>query len=108
MSVLDIQGRLRECSDIVGKTPRLNDLLHNAEFVVNKMKQVFSLFKEPSLALVLNLLSTILQGDENIIRILKEECGEDLISDDAVFPFLLLYCSFITFTEYIKIQTGQP
>lgn len=107
MSFLDIKVRLSQCCDIVDETPRLNDLLHNAEFVANKMKQVLYVFGEVSLGLTLNALSSVLQGDKSIISIIKEECGEDLPSDDKVFPFLMLYCSIVVFTEYIKIQTRQ-
>lgn len=105
MSYSDFLERLRECGDIVDDIRRLNDLLHNAEFVVNKMKKVFYCIKEPSLALTLDFLRVSLEGDKNIATIFKEECGEEIIHD-PIFPFLLLYCSIILFAEYEKIQRG--
>jgi len=104
---LSVQSRLRESYKIVDESERINDFLHSPEYVVNKMKQVFSIFPEPSMGLALDMLCTILPNDGNLTTIIEEQCGEGVTGDD-VFPFLMFYCSIIIFTEYVRIQCRTP
>lgn len=104
MSAPDIASIIEICDKRLGGTRRLNNLLHNADFVQKKMSQVNYVFSEsskpPPLALVLNQIATLLRADTAIREIIAKECGP--LQEQAYYPHFLFYCSIIVYVEYVR------
>lgn len=90
------------CERIINNTPRLLSRLHNADFILDKMKQVKVVLpgRNPSLGIVLRQLYAILFDDKPLREIIRSECEQNF-EDDQIFPFFIFWCTVIVYTEYI-------
>lgn len=103
MSAPEVAQQAEECEGILRGTPRLNNLLHNLDFVesvMSKLKTIFGDIDFP-LDLALNQISAILRGHDNIKSIIKDECGD--LSHLPIYSFFLFYCSIVVYVEHIRI-----
>ncbi len=102
MNLADIASIIDKCEQHVAETPKLSKLLHDSEFVMDKINKVKSVFDSNCIALILNQLTVLLRQDTAVKKILKDECGA--LSDEDYYPHFLLYCSMVIYIEYIQIN----
>ena len=103
----DIGTDIDRCERILSETPRLLSYLRNPDFVSGKLDTVqdfVELLEEanPSLGIILYQLYGLLLKDNEVRQIIREECTS-VEDDDEFFPFFMLFCTIMVYSEHIKL-----
>lgn len=96
------------CERIINNTPKLLSLLHNSDFILDKMNQIKVVFsgRNAPLGMVFSQLYSILFCDEPLRKIVRSECEQNF-EDDQIFPFFIFWCTVIVYTKHIEIYGKQ-